>query len=366
MRRLACLFLCLIMLPVSAAAQDNVVMAEVLEYPAPSDFSPYTCQETSCFWNLPMGLLENEAAIWETLMQPMTVVDGEQRQIVKIYSQRDTKSSPVGEVTCESQGLHILETYDDGWALVEVYSSSASKSTVRVFAQQIQGYIQTKKFKVLTPDPTYGIVIDKFTQRMHVFKEGKLFTTLLISTGLPSRNEPYNETPAGEFMIVSRSGGFWSGNLYCDMGMRINAGILIHEVPCLINEETGERYYERCERALGYKASHGCIRVQRQENRDGINMVWIWKNIKVNTKVIIWDDVGRPIPTPDYDMPVFYNPDGGKYYHMDQECTSVKAKYLPLSPLVYGDLDTEKPSLKACPYCQPPLKLSEIEQANRD
>ena len=128
-------------------------------------------------------------------------------------------------------------------------------------------------------------------------------------------------------MTVSWSGGFWSGNMYCDMGIRINAGILIHEVPRLLNKETGWRDYSPFEGKLGQKASHGCIRVQRKENDQGMNMEWLWDNLKADqpgeysrTRVLIWDDVGRMLPIPDADSPVYYNPTGGKYYHADENC----------------------------------------------
>lgn len=364
MRRLLALITLLICLPCLCLAADDVVMATRLVHPTPSDFSPYSCDDLACFWHLPMGEM-NEAAIWEALMKPMTVLKGDQRQIVKIYEEPDLKSTPVGEVTCESQGLHILETRDDGWALVEVYSSSSSKSKVKVFSTQVQGYIKTDKFVVKEPNQEYGIVLDKLAQRMYIFKDGKFFSELLISTGIPNTDDPYNETPAGEYMIVSRSGGFWSGNMYCDMGMRINAGILIHEVPCLIRED-GVRNYAPFETALGRKASHGCVRVQRVENAQGVNMAWIWKNIKLNTKVLIWDDVGRPIPLPDFDLPVYYNANGGQYYHLDQNCPSVKDKYLPLTHIVYGELDEKFPKLTPCSKCLPPMKMSEIDSLNQD
>lgn len=363
MRRFFTLFILLLLWPLQTLAQDNIVMATVIEHPAPSDYSLYNCGDSECFWNLPMGILD-EDAIWAAMMKPVTVVSGEQRQMVKLYAQPDTASEAVGEVTCESQGLHILETLDNGWALVEAYSSSVGNSKVNVYAKQVQGYIKTDKFKTITPKSDYGLVIDKQTQRMYIFQDGKYFSQLLISTGIPNDDEPFNETPAGEFLMVSRMGGFWSGNMYCDMGMRINAGIAIHEVPCLINAQTQERNYKPFEVALGRKASHGCIRVQREENAQGVNMRWVWKNIKVNTKVLIWDDANRPIPKPDYDMPVFYNPQGGKYYHMDQYCPSVKDRYLPLEAIVYGELDDKHAGLSACPKCHPPLKLSEINAKN--
>ena len=53
----------------------------------------------------------------------------------------------------------------------------------------------------VTPNQTYGIIVDKMTQRLYLYKEGKLLTTLLCSTGTTGgSNEDYNETASGEFL----------------------------------------------------------------------------------------------------------------------------------------------------------------------
>ena len=309
-----------------------------------------------------MGVMD-EAAIWGAMMQPMTVVKGEQRQVVKVYAEPSKESEAVGEVTCDSQGLHVLETLDNGWTLVEAYSSSIHSSKIKNWAGFFSGYIETSRLETKQPNQKYGLLLDKLTQRMYVLQEGKIITEMLISTGLVNKKQPYNETPAGEFMIVSRTGGFWSGNMWCDMALRVNGGILIHEVPCLIDGDV--RDYGPFERVLGQKASHGCIRVQRELSPEGMNMRWLWDNMKINTRVFIWDDVGRNIPIPDAAMPLYYNPDGGQYYHSDAYCKSVKDRYLPLTGFTYGELeDSPYGKLTACPSCTPPKRVSEIEALN--
>lgn len=331
---------------------------------APSDFSSYPCTHSACFFNLPMGVMD-EAAIWAAMMQPMTVVKGEQRQVVKVYAEPSKDAQAVGEVTCDSQGLHVLENLDNGWTRVEAYSSSIHSSKIKNWAGFFTGYIETNKLETKQPNEKYGLLLDKLTQRMYIFQEGKIITELLISTGLVNSKQPYNETPAGEFMIVSRTGGFWSGNMWCDLALRINGGILIHEVPCFLNEETGDRDYGPFERVLGQKASHGCIRVQEELSAEGINMRWLWDNLKLNTRVFIWDDVGRNIPIPDDSIELFYNPDGGKYYHNEANCSSVKSRFLPLTGFTYGEMETSPfDKLTACPYCNPPKRKAEIESLN--
>ena len=136
----------------------------------------------------------------------------------------------VGEVGYQSQGVHVIEQYDDGWSLVEVYNSSygPNNRTRRGYGDTdnlIRGYIKTSELKVITPRDDYGLLIDKLKQRMYVFQDGKIITELLISTGVPTSKQPWNETPSGEFLMVSRTGDFNAGNLVCRMAMRINGGV---------------------------------------------------------------------------------------------------------------------------------------------
>lgn len=344
------------------AATVVSVTVQTDDYRPPNYQSPNTCTHENCYWTLPIGDWD-EDAIWEIMMQPMTVLEGTQRKQVKLRAEPSASSDAVGEVTCDSQGVHVIETLDNGWTLIEAYSSSAAKSKVKVYAEFVQGYVKTDLLQVKEAKTDYGILIDKLDQHLYIFKDGKVFSKMPICTGLVNARQPFNETPAGEFMIVSRTGAFWSGNMYCDMAMRINAGILIHEVPCLKNGSY--RNYAPFEPVLGQKASHGCIRVPRTENAEGVNMKFLWDNIKINTKVLIWEDKGRDLPIPDGDTPMYYNPKGGQYYHDDKNCSSVRSTYLPLTAFTYGELDDAAYSeLTICPYCQPFQRAREIEEYN--
>lgn len=52
------------------------------------------------------------------------------------------------------------------------------------------------------------------------------------------------------------------------------------------------------------------------------------------------------------DTTLYFNPDGGKYYHVDENCASISDKYLPLTPIPNADLATEPYALlTACPLC---------------
>lgn len=369
----------------AAATPEPTPVATPVPTPRPVSYKPPTAEQVSPeqlgsnYWTLPAGEW-NEEAIWKVMVQPMTVVKGlSKRPQTEMYRLRATPDTSMkdenvlGEITCESQGVNILETLDNGWSYVEVFNSSYGPDcNSRVgwgkSDELIRGYVETERLMSIIPRTDYGLLIDKLTQTMYVFKEGKLFTELAISTGKPTKQQPWNETPSGEFLMVSRTGGFWAGNLYCDMSMRINGGCLIHEVPYILNEATNYKDYSSEEWKLGTKASHGCVRVQRKKNDEGANMSWLWNNIKPNTKVLVWDDMpGRFHAYPPDDMLLYFNPTGGKYFHSDDRCSSIKSRYLPLKgSFTYAQLDdSEHQQFTPCKYCNPPLRKSEIDEINR-
>ncbi|MBQ8162208.1 MAG: L,D-transpeptidase [Clostridia bacterium] len=348
------------------AARDIIVHT-------PSELSGVTCDHDVCFWKLQMGLVEeNEENIWKVLTQPVTVLDGSERHQVKIRREPDADCREyTGSVTCLSQAVHVLQK-GDTWTLIQAYSSSVEGSSVPVFAECFTGYVETSLLREKNVSQHVGVVVDKLTQRLHVFVDGHYYSSLLCSTGYARQDTPFNETPAGEFLAISHTGGFWAGDLYCDMAIRINDGILLHEVPCTITEEadgTKTRHYERCEYYLGEKASHGCIRIQRSLSPQRVNMKWLWDNLPRSgdrAKVIIWDDTGRTLGYPSDDFVLYYNPNNGRMYHSDPNCVQVNEKFWPLSSFSYSQLD-EAPfaSLTPCPGCTPQLRKTGIDTVNR-
>ena len=341
-----------------------------------------TPEDETCFWTLPVGDMD-EAAIWEVMMQPIVVIDSSkisgktQKDVYQLRKTPDNsarKENIVGEITYDSQGLHILETRDDGWTLVEAYNSSygpncASRPGYGVTDDLIQGYVKTALLKTVNPRTDYALLIDKLEQTMYIFSEGKCIGSLLVSTGLNNAKQAWNETPSGEFLMISRMGDFAAGNLWCKYGMRVNGGCAIHEVPYIGDADTpsDRRDYSSTVKLLGKKASHGCIRVQKAANAQGQNIKWLWDNIRVNTKVLIWDDTGRLLSYPDDDLPLYYNPNGGKYFHEDQYCSSVKSRYLPLTEFSYGELDSgDFLKLEPCATCTRIMRKTEIDALNRE
>ena len=334
------LSLCLIvmMLAPSALAQE----------PAPGEGA-----YDGTYWTTPMDIRDEEA-VWNMLMSPMTVVRGDPMDQVLLLSAPNPDSAPVGEVTCATQGVHVLERTGDGWVKVEAYSSSFFNSRTKQWNALVQGYIQESQLTEAAPADHMGLVVDKLTQRLYVFMDGHLYSTLRVSTGLPNERQPYNETRSGEFFLVSKVGDFKSDNMTCEMALRFNSGDLLHQVPYIGSSKD----YDICESKLGTRASHGCIRVQRKRTPEGVNMKWIWEHYKKNTRLVIWEDVdSRAVETTPQDAVVYYNPKGGKNYHLKDFCYGVKKDYLPLKQLTYVDLFTDKyKKLTPCPYCNPPEK----------
>ena len=152
--------------------------------------------------------------------------------------------------------------------------------------------------------------------------------------------------------------------MICAKALRFNNGDLFHEVPYLLLGD-GTKRYTKFERPSGQKASHGCIRVARLPNAQGLCQNWLWDNMKKGTKVLIWDDDGRAYPYPDPNTQLFYNAKGGQYYHAVADCSGVRAAYLPLTGFLYSQLG-EKPfhKLEPCPFCVPVRPKSWIDQFN--
>ena len=325
--------------------------------------SPYAGQDlTLNGWTVPMDL-EDQEAVWQALTAPVTVLDdgksNAERRQATVRKKPSADSEGVGVVTLVSQGVHVLERGEE-WSLIEAYSSSFHNSAVLNWNALVQGYVPTKYLREVIPNQQMGLVVDKLTQRLYIFLDGNLYSTLLVSTGLFNEKQPYNETRSGEFLLVSKVGGFMSDSYYCPLGIRFNSGDLLHEVPYVQRNMD----YSGTEPKLGSKASHGCIRVQRKTNPDGVNMQWIWNHYQANTKILVWEDwQGRQLPVPEDDTVVYCNLRRNTYYHSSARCNELGTR----SPqkMTYAELSGEAGTkLKPCPYCGPALKKNELQAIN--
>lgn len=311
--------------------------------------------------DFPYDITDTEAC-WELLQRPITVLDAEEDTPVYLLDAPDGEKIvnewQGGFINGSQAAVHVLGEDEDGWTLIE---------GIDYYDRVLRGYVRTKLLKTVTPNEKYGIIIDKLTQRLYMFIDGELWSDCAVSTGLVDikLNQPYNETATGEYLIGNWVGGFDSEGMYCDMGIRFNGGDLLHQVPGVPMRD-GSYSYNKFGSQLGRKASHGCVRVQRTPNDDGLCIKWLWENLKRNTKVVVWDDDGRTIPYPDDDLELFYNPDGGSSYHASANCKSVREKYLPLTGFPYTELDTTYRKLEACPHCAPAQRRSVIDERNAE
>ena len=351
-----------------APASDQPDYATLYPTPAKrSTFPPHPAHK-NCFWCTPMDIRDEEA-VWAMLTAPIYTVDEKQNLQVIIREEPSESSAGVGVVTGTSMGLHVLENLKNGWSRVECYSASFFDSKIKAWNQFVTGYIKTSLIKKKTPNQEMGIVIDKLTQTLYLFRDGHLFSTLAVSTGLYNPRQPYNETRSGEFLLVSKVGDFKSDAMICRFAIRFDGGDLLHEVPHVLNADGGKNY-KATEGNLGSRKSHGCIRVQRKENQDGINMLWLWKNLKVSAqngvRIVIWEDFeGRQIEIPSDDIVLYYNEDGGEYYHCAEECKEVSKRFLPMKSFTYGELENSAyAKLSPCPRCQPVRRRSVIQEIN--
>ena len=331
--------------------------------------------QATSFWDMDPDAYDltnpaHQQAIWDLMMQPITVLNVGQTEHVYPTNLPGIKRTPykentAGELHGQSQGVHVLEDDldGDGYLLIEAYSNDGTKTDNTYMesldAKLIQGYVKKSLLFEVTPSSKYALLIDKLRQKLYIFQNGAIIGELSISTGLNNAKQPYNETPAGEFITCSKVGLFVSGTMRADYAIRINGGTLLHEVPYRYGADGTTKLYDEFEGELGKKASHACIRIQRKKNDQGQNMAWLWNNLELKTKVFIWDDQGREMyepELPDGAMQLYRNPDGGSNYHTDQNCSGVRARYLPLTgDFTYGDLTSSTfAKLTPCPYCDAP------------
>ena len=375
MRRLFAIFIFFVLLLPAAAMGEGDVLRDML-IAVPSDITPayrseYHPEHEKCYWCTPMDITD-EAAVWGMLTAPITVVDIDQMKQTAIYAEPDENSQKIGVVTGQSQALHVLETLNNGWTRVETYSTSFFDSEVKNYNAIVTGYIQSSKLKTVKVNQNYGIVVDKLTQRLYLFKDGHLETSLAVSTGLYNAKQPWNETRSGEYLIIyTQTGALVDGRTHSDFALRFNQADYLHQVCYDLRGDNKD--FEPYEPKLGQRASHGCIRVQRAQNAEGYTMEKLAGLIKKRqdkncVKLVIWEDYqGRQVQIPSDDAVLYYNPNGGAYYHASSGHTpGIKKSLWPLPSFTYGELDEAAFSkLKPCPYCHPLPRASELEEINR-
>ena len=246
--------------------------------------SDAAAQTDAGYWSLTADA--SDAEIWAALTRTMTGVDVGESESAYIYDSPDSGRKKLGTVSGISQGLNVIKERDDGWALVEAFRNEDGAF--------VRGYIKSDKLRVVEPNPNYGIVIDKAAQTLTVYKDGARLGSCKVSTGLPTPKYPHRETPAGEFILVTRRGSYeYYGMGYTKYTIRINGGYYLAEIPT--TKKNGTKFLEMPD-DLGAKATRGTVCIAHDASTDGgINAEWIWNMTDDNkkVKVLIFDDKPR-------------------------------------------------------------------------
>ncbi len=244
---------------------------------------------------LPSG--HDDASVWGAMMAPAVVVDIGATAHQPIYDKPGRGRRKLGEVHGQTAALKLLALDVEGHALVGAYGAEDGS--------YIEGYVPQNKLKVMQPDSRYGLLIDKNAQTMSVYQAGQKISTLAVSTGLIAKNKLFRETKAGAFLTLDRMLSFDSEGYRYDYAIRIDGGNLIHQAG--YRRIAGQPSFDEQLATLHQKASHGCVRVDPNENAEGLNALWLWHHLPRATKVLVLDDPAArqlqlaalyPTPTP--------------------------------------------------------------------
>lgn len=219
----------------------------------------------------------DDASVWRSMLSPIVVVDIEAEKHQALYAKPSPKSEVMGRVHGQSQGVEVL-SFQGKYALVRAWRHEDG--------QPVEGYVPTKKLKVVTPNPRYGVLVDKKSQTLTVYENGAPIGQCAVSTGLPTAEKPFRETRTGAFITTDRPVAFESNGFRCDYPIRIDGGNLLHQVG--YDPDTADFSVQQAQ--LGRRASEGCVRVDWKGGPGGINAYWLWTHLPFGTKVLVRGD----------------------------------------------------------------------------
>jgi len=242
-------------------------------------------QTDAGYWGLTADATDDE--LWAAITRELTGVDVGENESAYIYDSAESGRKKIGTVSGISQGLNVITERGDGWALVEAFRNEDGAF--------VRGYIKSDKLRTSEPNVNYGIVIDKATQTLTVLKDGVRVGSCEVTTGLATPKYPHRETPAGEFITVTRRGSYeYYGMGFTKYTIRINGGYYLAEIPT--TKKNGSKFLEDVEASLGSKGTRGTICIAHDASADGgINAEWLWDMTDENkrVKVLIFDDKER-------------------------------------------------------------------------
>ena len=221
----------------------------------------------------------SDGEIWQKMMQHSVVVDLDPLDHQNIYAEADEKSESLGTLHGTTQCVEVFKTEGD-WAKIGAWNHEEG--------EYIEGWVPLNRLKTAEPNREYGLLIDKKSQTMTVFREGVRIETLQVSTGKMDRGHYDRETSAGCYLTGLHRVDFSMWGSKYDFVIQYDGGNLLHQIPY---SSDGKRDFTVGKEGLGKKASHACIRIQDEPGEmNGINAYWIWTHIPTRTRVIILDD----------------------------------------------------------------------------
>ena len=248
--------------------------------------SDVAAQTDAGYWGLTASA--TDAEIWAAITRKMVGVNVDESESAYIYDSAESGRKKIGTVSGISQGLNVITERGDGWALVEAFRNEDGAF--------VRGYIKADKLRPVDPNPNYGIVIDKAAQTLTVFKDGARVGSCKVTTGLATPKYPHRETPAGEFITVTRRGSveYYGTGYFTKYTIRLNGNYYLAETPT--TKKNGTKFVEEIVSSLGTKGTRGTICIANEASTDGgINAKWIWDMTDANkrVKVLIFDDKAR-------------------------------------------------------------------------
>ena len=222
--------------------------------------------------------IRSDENLWKAILAPAAVVDIGAEEHQRLYLSPDPDSDVVGQVHGQSQAVEVVEP-------------GARYTLVRAWRHEdgayVEGYVPTKKLKMVLPGTRYGVVIDKTAQTLTVYEAGKPVGRARVSTGLKAPGREFRETRAGAFLTTDRLVSFDSGGYRCDYPIRIDGGNLLHQVGYQERADGMADFSDQASR-LGQRASEGCVRVDwRTDDEYTINAYWLWTHLPWRTKVLV-------------------------------------------------------------------------------
>ena len=219
-----------------------------------------------------------DAEIWALMRQSAAVVKLKNTSHQSVFTEKDRHSKSLGTLRGRSQALRVLEDDGDGWVKIGAWEHES--------ITYVEGYIQRERLMTVRPQGHYGILVNKSTQTLTVYEDGKRVGTMPVSTGIIVGRRIDRETTPGLFFTQEHMSDYSTNGHKYDYVIRYDGGNLMHQLA--YHTSSTVRNFEEQYAVFGEKASHGCVRLPSHPSEDGgLNAYWIWTHIPAGTPVMV-------------------------------------------------------------------------------